>query len=135
MNNSKDRVCIIGSGNWGSAIAKLVGRNCRRLPHVEETVRMWVFEEQILLNGEKRPLSQIINEKHENVKYLPGITLPDNVLAVPDLATACRDATLVLFVLPHQFLPRLLPTIRENIHPSCRGVSLIKGLGMFRCSH
>ena len=29
---------------------------------------MWVFEE--IVNGEK--LSDIINTKHENVKYLPG---------------------------------------------------------------
>jgi glycerol-3-phosphate dehydrogenase (NAD+) len=37
-------------------------------------------------------------------------------------------ATLLIFVLPHQFLPRLLPTIRESAHSNCRGVSLIKGL-------
>jgi len=64
----------------------------------------------------------------ENVKYLPNIRLPTNVVAVPDLAEACRDATLLIFVLPHQFLPKLLPTIRESAHPSCRGVSLIKGI-------
>lgn len=48
--------------------------------------------------------------------------------AVPDLKKACEGATLLIFVLPHQFLPRLLPTIHEAAHPSCRGVSLIKGL-------
>merc|ERR1712125_8963 len=64
----------------------------------------------------------------ENVKYLPNIRLPTNVVAVPDLAEACKDATLLIFVLPHQFLPKLLPTIRSSSHPSCRGVSLIKGI-------
>ena len=38
---------------------------------------MWVFEEMV--NGRK--LSEIINTDHENVKYLPGITLPDNVVS------------------------------------------------------
>ena len=128
-----DRVCIIGSGNWGSAIATLVGRNCARLPHVETQVSMWVYEETVQLeDGTERKLTEVINEQHENVKYLPGIRLPENVVAVPDLAEACDQATLLIFVLPHQFLPRLMPTIKANCHPSCRGVSLIKGLGTFR---
>ncbi len=38
---------------------------------------MWVFEE--IVNGEK--LSETINTKHENVKYLPGVKLPDNVVS------------------------------------------------------
>ena len=45
---------------------------------------MWVFEEEV--NGQK--LTSLINQTHENVKYLPGITLPTNVVAEPDLATA-----------------------------------------------
>ena len=80
-------------------------------------------------NGSKQKLTDIINEKHENVKYLPGIQLPKNIIAEADLANACKGATLLIFVLPHQFLPKLLPTIRDNVHSSCRGVSLIKGLG------
>jgi glycerol-3-phosphate dehydrogenase (NAD+) len=127
-----ERVCIIGSGNWGSAIATLVGRNCERLPFFESTVKMWVYEEEVELeDGSREKLTKVINTRHENVKYLPGIRLPANVVAEPDLAEACRDATLLIFVLPHQFLPKLLPTIRESAHPTCRGVSLIKGLGTF----
>jgi len=126
-----DKVCIIGSGNWGSAIATIVGRNCERLPFYETQVNMWVYEEMVKVNPNEEPrkLTEVINQQHENVKYLPGIRLPDNVKAVADLAEACKDATLLIFVLPHQFLPRLLPTIREASHPSCRGVSLIKGIG------
>jgi len=123
-----DRVCIIGSGNWGSAIATKVGLNCERLPHFENEVNMWVYEEMVEVDGESRKLTEVINSQHENIKYLPGIKLPQNVIAVADLAEACKDATLLIFVLPHQFLPRLLPTIREACHPSCRGVSLIKGM-------
>ena len=91
---------------------------------------MWVYEEMVDAgDGTLQKLTEIINTRHENVKYLPGIPLPSNVIAVADLAEACRDATLLIFVLPHQFLPKLLPIIRENAHPLCRGVSLIKGLG------
>ncbi len=123
-----DKVCIIGSGNWGSAISIMIGNNCHRLDFCQSQVNMWVFEEEIQYNGSKRKLSEVINERHENVKYLPNIELPHNIVAMPDLQEACRDATLLIFVLPHQFLPPLLRKVREVVHPSCRGVSLIKGL-------
>lgn len=125
-----EKVCIVGSGNWGSAIATLVGRNCRILANCDNEVNMWVYEEMVETeDGSIQKLTDVINTQHENIKYLPGIRLPENVKAVPDLEEACQDATLLIFVLPHQFLPRLLPTIREAASPSCRGVSLIKGLG------
>lgn len=131
-NNAKfrdeieEKICIIGSGNWGSAISVLVGRNAKSLPFCNSRVNMWVYEERIDEYGKN--LTDIINTKHENVKYLPGIKLPDNVVAIADLKQACEGATLLVFVLPHQFLPRLMPVIRSAAHPSCRGVSLIKGL-------
>jgi glycerol-3-phosphate dehydrogenase (NAD+) len=132
MPIEEEKICIIGSGNWGSAIATVLGRNAARLPFCNDRVNMWVFEEQVTLppnNETTANLSDVINTRHENVKYLPGIKLPSNVHAVPDLKEACKNATLLVFVLPHQFLPKLLPTIRENVHPTrCRGVSLIKAL-------
>ena len=39
---------------------------------------MWVFEE--LVDGKK--LTEIINEQHENIKYLKGFTIPDNVVSL-----------------------------------------------------
>ncbi|NJK85323.1 MAG: hypothetical protein HC906_04485 [Bacteroidales bacterium] len=47
-----DRVCIVGSGNWGSAIATVVGRNCQRLDIFEDRVNMWVYEEMIDVNDD-----------------------------------------------------------------------------------
>lgn len=126
--NHTDVVCIVGSGNWGSAIATIVGKSCEHLSNVQTRVNMWVYEEVVEVGGKQRKLSDVINEKRENVKYLPGIKIPKNVIAVPDLKEACRGATLIIFVLPHQFLPKLLPLIRQSAHPSCRGISLIKGL-------
>lgn len=39
---------------------------------------MWVYEEMI----EGKKLTEIINETHENVKYLPGHKLPANVVSI-----------------------------------------------------
>jgi glycerol-3-phosphate dehydrogenase (NAD+) len=94
----KEKVCLIGSGNWGSAIAKIVGRNVSKYPEFDNEVRMWTFEE--IVKGQR--LTEIINTKHENVKYLPNIKLPSNLVAVPDLLQTVEGATLLIFVVPHQ---------------------------------
>ena len=51
---------------------------------------------------EGKKLTEIINNEHENRKYLPGVKLPDNVQAIPDIGEAVRDATVLIFVMPHQ---------------------------------
>lgn len=120
-------VCIIGSGNWGSAIAKIVGNNVRERPEFfESLVRMYVYEE--IVDGEK--LTELINKKHENVKYLPGVQLPDNVVAIPDLLEASKDGDIFIFVLPHQFVPKICGSLKGNIKQDSIAVSLIKGVSI-----
>merc|ERR1719478_1851333 len=120
---AKEKVAIIGSGNWGSAIAKIVGRNVADLDNFEKEVTMWVFQEQV----DGKNLTDIINTEHENVKYLPGIKFTDNVIADPDLTHAVEGATLLIFVLPHQFLNRICPQM-TTMAKNCRAISLIKGI-------
>ncbi|XDV49539.1 hypothetical protein PO909_018771 [Leuciscus waleckii] len=122
--SSPKRVCIVGSGNWGSAIAKIVGRNARNNSKFHSTVNMWVFEETV--NGRK--LTEIINTDHENIKYLPGHKLPENVVAVPDLLDAAKSADILIFVIPHQFIARACDTIKGKIKQDALGMSLIKGV-------
>ncbi|XP_014092604.3 glycerol-3-phosphate dehydrogenase [NAD(+)], cytoplasmic isoform X1 [Bactrocera oleae] len=121
--SDKISVCIVGSGNWGSAIAKIVGVNCATLPQFEKCVTMYVYEEMI--DGKK--LTEIINTTHENVKYLPGHKLPENVVAVPDLIDACKNADILIFVVPHQFIPNFCKTLLGKIKPNAVAISLIKG--------
>ncbi|XP_011869559.1 PREDICTED: glycerol-3-phosphate dehydrogenase [NAD(+)], cytoplasmic-like [Vollenhovia emeryi] len=125
MPDAKKRVCIVGSGNWGSAIAKIVGANAMKYNNIFETrVTMYVYEE--IINNEK--LTSIINTIHENVKYLPGHKIPENMVAVPDVEAA-KDADILIFVLPHQFIRTLCSTLLDNIKPTAVGLSLIKGFG------
>ena len=88
---------------------------------------MWVFEEEVEVGGETRKLTEVINGDHENVKYLPGIKFTENVIADPDVTSAVKDATMLVFVMPHQFLARTCPKI-TGMAPGCRAVSLIKGI-------
>ncbi|XP_077997070.1 glycerol-3-phosphate dehydrogenase [NAD(+)], cytoplasmic-like isoform X3 [Glandiceps talaboti] len=120
------KVCIIGSGNWGSAIARIVGGNVAKNDTFENRVDMWVYEETV--NGKK--LTEIINEEHENVKYLKGYKLPENVVANPDLKSSATGADILVFVVPHQFVPGLCEQLKGVVKPSTIAVSLIKGLNI-----
>ncbi|XP_045117397.1 glycerol-3-phosphate dehydrogenase [NAD(+)], cytoplasmic-like isoform X4 [Portunus trituberculatus] len=120
------KICILGSGNWGSAIAKIVGSNVTKFDQFDNEVRMYVYEEEI--DGKK--LTEIINTTHENVKYLPGKKLPPNVVAVPDVLEAAKDADVLIFVIPHQFVKRVCQPLVGKLKPDTVGISLIKGFDL-----
>ncbi|XP_048728352.1 glycerol-3-phosphate dehydrogenase [NAD(+)], cytoplasmic-like [Ostrea edulis] len=118
---------IVGSGNWGSAIAKILGRNVQeRAEMFNSEIRMYMYEEMI----DGRKLTEIVNTDHENVKYLPGIKLPENVVAIPDLLEATTGADILVFVLPHQYVKKICSTLKGNIKSNAVAVSLIKGFSI-----
>jgi len=123
---AKKSCTVVGSGNWGMAIATIISQNTQRHPEFENDLTVWMFEEEVQHKGIKRKLSEVFNETKENVKYLPGITLPPHVRAEVDLKKAVASADVLVWVLPHQFVPRTV----QNMGPlkqGCVSVSLIKG--------
>jgi len=119
-------VTVVGSGNWGMAIATIIAGNTSRHEDFNNDLTVWMFDEEVQHGGRKRKLSELFNETKENVKYLPGVTLPSHVKAEPDLKKAVSDADILIWVLPHQFVPRTV----KNMGPAkegCVSVSLIKG--------
>ncbi|CAE6203690.1 unnamed protein product [Arabidopsis arenosa] len=122
---SKSKVTVVGSGNWGSVAAKLIASNAIKLPSFHDEVRMWVFEE-VLPNGEK--LTDVINKTNENVKYLPGIKLGRNVVADPDLENAVKEANMLVFVTPHQFMDGICKKLDGKITGDVEAISLVKGM-------
>ncbi|KAL2883282.1 glycerol-3-phosphate dehydrogenase [Colletotrichum sp. CLE4] len=138
----KHKVTVVGSGNWGSTISKIVAENTKAFPDLfEEDVHMWVYEEDVTLDstspyydaslGEKpQKLTTVINKYHENTKYLPGIKLPHNIIANPSLQDAVRDSTILIFNLPHQFIGNVCKQLNGHILPFARGISCIKGVNV-----
>lgn len=62
----------------GSVIARIVGANVKDHPDLfQEQVQMYVYEELV----EGRKLTEIINTEHENVKYLKGHKIPENIVS------------------------------------------------------
>lgn len=118
------KVTVVGSGNWGTTIAKVVSENTALRPHIfVSRVDMWVFEEEI--NGEK--LTDIINTRHENVRYLPNVKLPNNLVANPNLLDSVKDADIIIFNIPHQFLPRICSQLKGHVPKHARAISCLKG--------
>lgn len=119
------KIAIIGSGNWGTAVAKLVAENTESKPEIfVPQVNMWVFEEEV----EGRKLTEIINTDHENVRYLPGVKLPENLVANPDIVSTVEGADLLIFNIPHQFLGRICKQLIGKVSPHTRAISCLKGL-------
>lgn len=102
---------------------------------------MWVYEEKVEISKDSRHynassplcqgpqnLTEVINTVHENIKYLPGISLPTNLHANPSLVDAVKDSTILVFNLPHQFIIKTCEQIKGKILPYARGISCIKGV-------
>ena len=128
----------------GSTIAKVVAENTASHPDLfEREVQMWVFEEEVTLSkGSKhydesselstkpQKLTHLINHFHENIKYLPGIPLPHNIIANPSVTDSVKDSTILIFNLPHQFIEGVCGQLRGHILPYARGISCIKGVNV-----
>lgn len=87
------KICVIGAGSWGTAIAGVAAI------HADEVV-LWSHD-VISARG--------INEEHRNPVYLTGYTLPANVTAEIEFEPALRGASGVIVVVPSPF-------IRETLH-------------------
>ncbi len=106
---------VIGAGAWGTAFAVHLARTGhpvtlapRRVEHAAE-----------------------LSSAHENVDYLPGISLPDNLSISADLRSSLHDAEVVLLACPSQALRETCIRLRDNASKHTQislVLSLVKGL-------
>ena len=75
---------VIGAGSWGTALATVVAGK-------GNNVKIWDINEAHLMSME---------EARENVDYLPGVPLDDNIKIVYTTEEALKDADVVLFSAP-----------------------------------
>eukprot|EP00741_Cyanophora_paradoxa_P007240 tig00001094_g7004.t1 len=120
----RKRVTVLGAGSWGTAIAKICGENTRiHRGLFEEEVRVWVYDEMV----EGRWLSEWITSHQINPRYMPGVKLPTNLRAVTELEAAVKDADVLVFVIPHQFLHSICKQMQGKILRTAKAISLSKG--------
>lgn len=75
---------VVGAGGWGTALAKV-------LADKGERVTLWCHG--------ARTFRELV-EKRENLSYLPGINLPDNLSFTQSLNEAVADQVLVICAVP-----------------------------------
>lgn len=104
-------VSVIGDGGWGTAISIVLSKN----GHV---VRLWsAFPEH----------AKTLAENMENVKFLPGISLPESIDVTDDVAKALDADTLVVAV-PTKFMRVVLQRFAEKFSAGPDMVSVAKGI-------
>ncbi|MDA2922260.1 glycerol-3-phosphate dehydrogenase (NAD(+)) [Patescibacteria group bacterium AH-259-L07] len=125
------KISVIGAGNWGTAIARLIANNLiskKELKGYDKNVTLWLYEE--IIKGKK--LSDIINTEHVNVKYLPGVRLPKNIIAIPELRKVLERVCVIVMVVPHEFYRRISKEIAKYLTKEQKNsvimVSLSKGI-------
>lgn len=105
------KVCIIGSGAWGSALA------CVSARAGHETV-IW---------GRSKDAVSEINTSHTNHKYLDDLMLENSILATGNIWDAVEGSDVVLLSIPTQMLSSRLDEISKHVGEAilvtcCKGI-------------
>jgi glycerol-3-phosphate dehydrogenase (NAD(P)+) len=107
------RFAILGDGAWGTAIALLLAR---REGH---RVALW---------SARPENARLLRERRENVRLLPGIPLPENILLTEDIVEALDGADLLVSAVPTVYLRAMLQRIAAAVPATARVLSLTKGI-------
>lgn len=101
-DNVINTVAVYGAGSWGTALALQLAR-------AGSKVLLWDIDKALLEN---------MQQDRENKRYIPGVTLHENISIETNLEKACLAADLNLLVIPshvyRQFLTTLSPFLNEN---------------------
>lgn len=107
------RIAIVGSGSWGTALALMLVR------HGNHSITLWSHTRQV---------AESIEQKRENLPYLPGIRIPETVRATTNLDETVRAAEIVLVVVPSQHLRTICSAMAPSLNSRQIIVSATKGL-------
>lgn len=103
---------IAGDGGWGTTLAILLAGK-------EYKVTLWgAFPEYV----------QLMKEKRENIKFLPDIRLPDELVLTSDAGELLKGKDLIVLAAPSQFMRSVLETLKMDLKGNPGFVSVTKGI-------
>ncbi|HNX68613.1 MAG TPA: NAD(P)H-dependent glycerol-3-phosphate dehydrogenase [Candidatus Omnitrophota bacterium] len=111
------KVTVLGDGGWGTALALV---NVRR----GNDVMMWSnFPDYV----------RVLETERENVKFLPGVKLPDVLRITSDLREAVEFGDVIVLSIPAQYLRNILFKLKELPHKNKILISTAKGIEKKTC--
>jgi glycerol-3-phosphate dehydrogenase (NAD(P)+) len=108
----KPVVGVVGAGNWGTTLAKVIGGN----------------ERQTLLWAREPEVRQSVAEEHENRMFLPGYRLPDTVRPTGELHEICDQCDLIFMVVPSHVFRGVARIMGEYLQGDQMVVHCTKGI-------
>lgn len=108
---NEKNIGIIGAGAWGTGFAEALARGGHR-------IQIWALEDDVVKS---------INSEHENVRYLKGYKLSENITASSDILEVAGKKDFLVIASPSLFLA---PTVRKiSIVPEiAEGITCIAAL-------
>jgi glycerol-3-phosphate dehydrogenase (NAD(P)+) len=103
---------VIGAGSWGTALARVLAMKGHR-------VTLWAREAEVV---------EEIRLHRENRTFLPDIVLPENLVPSTDLSEAMTGKTMVVSVVPSQFVSSVFGEAAKELDPEAQVVSASKGI-------
>lgn len=103
---------VIGAGNWGTAIANLLGKKNLH-------VKLWAREKEVV---------EGINNKRTNPFFLSKAVLSENITAYDDLTQAVEGCNIIVMATPSQFYRSTLEKIVPILPKDAPIVSAVKGI-------
>ena len=105
-------IAVIGAGSWGTTLAVLLGNK-------GYNVSLWVREPE---------LAEAIDSKRENTFFLPGVELPDTLVAKTSMAEALEGAELVVCSVPSHGIRGVFTEAAGFIDKDALIVNVSKGI-------
>jgi len=106
------RVAVIGGGAWGTTLADLLARK-------GEQVTLWAREPEVAAQ---------VSREHVNGMFLPACPLVPSLAATTDLATAMKDAEVVVSAAPSHAVRSVMTEALAARSRNLAIVSVSKGL-------
>lgn len=104
-------VAVVGSGSWGTALAICLGRSGK-------AVRLWGLPEE----------AAAIERDRQNVRFLPGVVLPESVEPTADIAYALSNRIMVVLAVPSTGLREVALLLKGRLSIDTLLVNAGKGL-------
>lgn len=106
------KICILGSGGWGTALGILLHSN-------KHSVTFWEYDKEY---------AHTLSEFRENFYYLPKVKIPTKIKITSDIDYAVKDKDVIVVSTPTQYIRHVIESIKNISFTGKIILSVSKGI-------